>query len=79
MKKPESKCSLMEEDPGEHGLNTCLPALPVGTASELKETCVIRDQTSDASGLRWGFGLIPSPNDAFDNGLVEFDGAFPQV
>lgn len=23
----------MEEDPGKHGLNTCLPALPVGTAA----------------------------------------------
>lgn len=39
MDEQESKCSLMEEDPGEQGLNTCLPALftclpalPVGVA-----------------------------------------------
>lgn len=82
----------MEEDPGRHIREACLPALPVGmaaaafpdvlfsSAAELKmKKRVIKDQTSDASGLRWGFGPIPSPNDAFDNSLVEFDGVFPQV
>lgn len=78
--------------PWRHVLDTCLPALPVGTAAaafpdilfssaaqlKMKKRVLLR--TKHQTLQVCGGGLAKSsPNHAFDNGLAEFDGVFPQV